>query len=116
MKTIAIILGLTAAALAQQPPTPRLYIHAPMPIPLTTEAFMKRCPSTVIITKQPEAAQYQLELDWRYAGFASIRFTAILFNKAGDSLLAFETKGNNHPEKIAERVCKHLETNKGKQP
>jgi hypothetical protein len=122
MKYIALILGITYAALAQQPtePTPKLYICAPKWFsgPGPTADLMKRCPDVVTVTIRPEAAQYQLDLNWYYGGWSQFHYKAVLY-KAGDSLAAFDakaTKTQSPNAQLAEQVCKYLETNKGKQP
>jgi len=79
---------------------------------------MKRCPDVVTVTIRPEAAQYQLDLNWYYGGWSQFHYKAVLY-KAGDSLAAFDakaTKTQSPNAQLAEQVCKYLETNKGKQP
>jgi hypothetical protein len=117
MKTIALIMGLTFAALAQQPKPSRLYFNADIPMAHTIDAPAKRCPNAVTVTFKPETAQYQLDFDWYYTRFLArdIHYTATLYKinitSAWEPLAEFYgevTKKNWNRAYLpfAENICK----------
>jgi hypothetical protein len=131
MKHIAILLGLSFAALAQQPSTTpqssapasepvRLYIKAEIPTPATIANVQRFCPD-VLVTNKPDAAQYQLDLDVNlYAGY----FAGTLY-KNGDFIASLDARAvvkgvlKAHlavdPRiEVAKQVCQKIETTKDK--
>jgi hypothetical protein len=116
MKRIAIILGLTTAAFAQQPA--KLFIKSERPAPKTTAALLNRCPKAVTVTNSPEGAKYVLEVAVTQAKppeikgvfhkrvILSVTYSGILYEN-GASVAAFKDLAES--EQLAEQTCKYIE-------
>jgi hypothetical protein len=105
MKTIAIILGLTAAALAQQPKQTKLYFT--QPAPFTTRELVKRCPKRVMIIEQSDAAQYHLTIGFSYGvTIFNHQWAATLFDATANEAVAVFRTGSRSG--LAKEICQYF--------
>jgi hypothetical protein len=110
MKRIAILLGLTTAALAQQPKPFKVRIGPDnSPAPRTTGALQKRCPDRITVTDSYNAAEYRLNLSF-YIGptVFQYHYNGVLFDaETGEALTTFET---HSIKQLSQQVCRYFES------